>query len=267
MDKTPNPNLSIAQLIWDVRDCRLVTGNAPKKCAKGSRREKTTHYVTTSAVRLLMFTLISRCDPSAKYSTFVSEGQLYKKTGLSVATIKRAAQRLKELGLIETEPQWNSSNIWYINSRHLHEEAERQRADARAIKSARREINSPFEQPVITVKATTTSETERTASEKRVAKFTKPETEVSGEAVRRILDLLKSHLGTHPTYAHKDAGAMMRSCVNGCIDLAGNPEACFDVFSWAFADEERREKVLSQAKNLGGIHIKVLLDLARGMPR
>jgi hypothetical protein len=67
--------------------------------------------------------------------------------------------------------------------------------------------------------------------------------------VRKIHELLKTHLGDHPTLA--DANRIMSKCVEDCIAEAGGAETCLAVFTWAIADEKRQALVAKPAQ-LGG---------------
>jgi len=249
-------NLSISEMTWDARDCGLVTGTAPKKRGKGSRRDDNASQrgqVTKSAVMFVLWALIHRCNPRHQYSTFVSEATLADDTGLSVATVKRALHHLTEtVKLVRCVPRSFKSNFYYIDAKTMHDAAERNRSEARALKDhAKSRPSSPFKQP-------TFQPTEDDAPDAGASSVDSvPQKAADRTIVDEILLLLEQHFGNHPTYERSDSGAIMRGCVQKCLDYADancsrdHDLTTLEVFRWLIAQDDICEKIRS-SKRLGG---------------
>jgi hypothetical protein len=84
--------------------------------------------------------------------------------------------------------------------------------------------------------------------------FESPDTDNKYELTDKIIALLKTHFGEHPTFNLSDANNIMKKCVRACIDDAGSGDVCFGVLNriCTLEDYEDTRKSLSKSRKLGG---------------
>ena len=105
---------------------------------------------TRNAERELLAALVMRCNPAKKYMAWPSYRQLALDTQLDEATLKRAAKRLEEKGLIKRIVRANRSNVFYVNVSLLQQQAAEVKAAEEEAKEAAFDPDvSPFEDPSI----------------------------------------------------------------------------------------------------------------------
>lgn len=98
---------------------------------------------TKNSDRLLLNALAMRSDPKRNYACWPSYRQLGLDTMLDEVTLKRAAKRLEDAGLLRRRVRKNRSNLFFVNVTKLIEQAEAMREANRKSKSENWE--SPFE--------------------------------------------------------------------------------------------------------------------------
>lgn len=105
---------------------------------------------TKKADRELLVALALRCDPTKHFIAWPSYAPLALDTLLDQATLKRAAKRLEDAGLIKRVVRTNRSNHFFINVPLLQEQAAQVKAgDASKIQTGEGIEASPFEAPAL----------------------------------------------------------------------------------------------------------------------
>jgi DNA-binding MarR family transcriptional regulator len=104
---------------------------------------------TRNADRALLMALGLRCQPAKKFLCWPSYRQLALDTQLDEVTLKRAAKRLEDAGLIKRVVRQNRSNAFFLNISLLQDQAAAVKAaDEEAKKAAFEDEGSPFAQPM-----------------------------------------------------------------------------------------------------------------------
>lgn len=102
---------------------------------------------TKHAERDLLNALALRCNPKKKYIAWPSYALLAKDTLLDEITLKRAAKRLEDAGLIKRVQRQNRSNLFFLNVALLQQQAaavkEAELMDKEEVEAA------PFADPMI----------------------------------------------------------------------------------------------------------------------
>ncbi len=119
------PAYTLFQVLLNVRDARSTTG---------SQRE-------------LLYALAFRCKPHELYSCFPSYAVLAKDTGLTIQSLRRAAQKLEKAGLISRKQRGYYTNLFHINARLLAAQAAEQRELDRKERHARKVAEKSGEAP------------------------------------------------------------------------------------------------------------------------
>lgn len=208
-------HLSFLDIIKDARDSRLFR----------------------KAEQSLYYHLALYVDSKKDYSCFPSYAALCEDTGLDAKTLQKAAASLQEKGLIHLHLRHNRSNLWFLNVAKVQETAElsrEQRDDA--------PLTSPFAPPVLPVEESdkapdTEFPAQRSADER--------------ERMEKIRKLLLEELGEHPTYTLDNSKAIMDSCVEAMIEIAGSAKKCLTVLKVTFQDDSKKSSVLN-SNQLGG---------------
>lgn len=91
---------------------------------------------TKGAEREVLYALILRCSSQKKYSCFPSYQQLAEDTGLNIKTVKRAAKKLEDAGIIKRLVRRNRSNIFQVQVGVLQKQAFERLAAKKAEKEA-----------------------------------------------------------------------------------------------------------------------------------
>ena len=103
---------------------------------------------TRNADRALLFALAMRCQPAKKFLSWPSYRQLALDTQLDEVTLKRAAKRLEDAGLLKRVVRANRSNCFFLNVELLQQQAAAIKEAEDAAKN-NDDLESPFAQPVI----------------------------------------------------------------------------------------------------------------------
>ncbi|WP_334270106.1 helix-turn-helix domain-containing protein [Edaphobacter sp. HDX4] len=249
--------LGSSYLIWAARDCGLVFGTAQKKKGRGKRLDnegsepKVQSEITTSSVRLVLWALISRCNPRQQYSSFASQETLAADTGLSITTVKRALDHLIEnLKLVDRDHRPYASNRYFIDTKTMHDAAMRNKAEKNNLKDERDKYVSPFDQPVPERRSPSEAVDSDNAGHSGVD-FVRQKP-ADKEAIDRICMNIAPKFGNHPTYEEKDAERMVRGCVIKCVDAAGgDADLVGRVLEWASNDHQIYGGI-ANSRQLGG---------------
>lgn len=220
--------------------------------------------LTKGSAQALLYTLVTRCDPKKEYSCFPSYETLSYDTGLDIKTVKSAADRLIEDGLVSKVARFNDSLVWHINVAKLQAAAEKTRALSAAKKAEaticpfappvlkpgeQPQVASDNDQDVVDEIASGPAQKDCKVSKKKDPES--PKKVVDKDQIAAVVTFIKDHFGEHATFKHKGANNMMNACAKACIGLAGSTAKCIDVLNFIFSDEKENAEIRSKFK-LGG---------------
>jgi DNA-binding transcriptional MocR family regulator len=115
---------------------------------------------TKNADRELLYALAMRCQPAKMFVCWPSYRQLALDTMLDEVTLKRAAKHLEDAKLISRVVRANRSNRFFINVPLLQQQVAEVKVADDAAKNQEPDVDSPFDQPVISEAEAETDEDE-----------------------------------------------------------------------------------------------------------
>jgi DNA-binding MarR family transcriptional regulator len=218
--------LSFLEMTINLRDSRLAKG--------------------TDLV--VLYTLNSRVRAEDRYSCFPSLDSIADDAGLNVKTVKRSIDRLEKASLLQKVQRFDNSNVYYLNTALMQDEAEKNRAKTTANKL---EEECMFALPRVAAKTTVPADAAPDRPQS-VDNQTPVVDELEESIMDQIVSLLREHFVDHPTFALPRP--RLEKPLQACIDMAGSGEKCLRVLTALCTDDFLKDMKarVAEANHLSG---------------